>query len=246
MSLINDALKRAQEERLAAPGEMPGVPVYQKAPDRSLRREIGVIALLVILVVLLFGGLVGLLVYLRLRPSPAPPAATPLVAVTAPATTTTPAAAAGPESPAAAPRAPQSRYGKAMRQANVVAGQVASLEREGQEMATAPGTPPAPPVTPPAPAPVPAAPPALAAAGTPATPPAAPPAVPPPSPPAVPAYKLSGIIGRAPTFTALINGQMVKVRDHVGTAELITLETTRAVLREADGKTIELTISGNR
>lgn len=243
MSLINDALKRAQEERLAPPGEMPGVPVYQKAPDHGLRREIGVIALLVILVVLLFGGLVGLLVYLRLRPAPVPPPATPVVTTTDSTT----------------PRPPQSRYGKAMAKAKTVAGQVATIEQEGRETANdlgASATPsPAPVPVPPPTAPAPAAttasvpavgtapvlppsppPPATAAPVVPATPPAMPPA---------PAYKLSGIIGRAPTFTALINGQMVKLHDHVGTAEVITLETTRAVLRETDGKTVELTITGN-
>jgi uncharacterized membrane protein len=245
MSLINDALKRAQEERLAPPGGMPGVPVYQKAPESTLRREIGVIVLLVVLVVLLFGGLVGSLVYLRLRPAPTPAPATPPVAVTVPAAAATPAATE-PESPPL-PRTPQSRYGKAMNQAKTVAGQVAGLEREGQETANDLGAQQAPPLTPPAPIPVPAAPPAPAPSGPPTVtpPPASLPALP-PAAPAVPAYKLSGIIGRAPTFTALINGQMVKVHDHVGTAEVTILETTRAVLREADGKTVELTISGNR
>ena len=246
MSLINDALKRAQEERLAPSEGIPGVPVYQKAPDSTLRREIGVIVLLVILVVLLFGGLVGILVYLRLRPAPTPAPATPPVAVTVPAAATL--AATGPES-STTPRTPQSRYGKAMNRAKTVAGQVAGLEREGQETANDMGAQRAPSPTPPAPSPVPAAPPAPAPSGTPiiivTPPPASLPALP-PAAPAVPAYKLSGIIGHAPTFTALINGQMVKVHDHVGTAEVTILETTRAVLREADGKTVELTISGNR
>lgn len=243
MSLINDALKRAQEERLAPSEGMPGVPVYQKAPDGTLRREIGVIVLLVVLVVLLFGGLVGILVYLRLRPVPAPSPATPSVAVTVPAA----APMATEPEPPPAPRTPQSRYGKAMNRAKTVAGQVAGLEREGQETANDLGAQRALPFTPPAPAPVPAAPPAPAPSGPPiiTPPPASLPALP-PAAPAVPAYKLSGIIGHAPTFTALINGQMVKVKERVGTAELISLETTRAVLREADGRTIELTISGNR
>ncbi|MEI8079496.1 MAG: hypothetical protein WCH61_07715, partial [bacterium] len=127
MSLINDALKRAQDERLALPGETAGVPVYQKAPDSTLRREIGVIVLLVIIVVLLFGGLVGILVYLRLRPTSTPAPATATVAVTAVAPTATGSAST------VAPRTPQSRYGKVMNQANTVASQVADVDREGQE-----------------------------------------------------------------------------------------------------------------
>jgi len=220
---------------------MAGVPVYQKAPERGLRREVLLISLLVILVVLLFGGLVGTLVYLRTRPAGPATASLPVTAPAAPKPSL----------------APQSRYGKSMAKAKAVAGSVAALDQEGREAAAAMGggqpvpataVPVPPPAAPPAPVPpVAVVPPAPAPAAAPQTVPATAPAPrpPPPAPAVRTAYKLSGIIGRPPVFTALVNGRMLKAGDRLDGAVVVSVEVRRVVIQEADGKTVELIIQEN-
>jgi len=236
MSLINDALKRTQDDQTAGPGAMAGVPVYQKAPERGLRREVLLISLLVILVVLLFGGLVGTLVYLRTRPAGPATASPPVTAPAAPKPSL----------------APQSRYGKSMAKAKAVAGSVAALDQEGREAAAAIGggqpvpatTVPVPPPAAPVP-PVAVTPPVPAPAAAPQATPAPAPRPPPPAPAVRTAYKLSGIIGRPPVFTALVNGRMLKAGDRLDGAVVVSVEVRRVVIQEADGKTVELIIQEN-
>ncbi len=233
MSLINEALKqaRSQEPQQNQPHRLgtPMVPVYPQAapPPPAAPGGAGKLrGFLVVLLVVVAAATGGIIFWTSQSTAPAPAAGNRKVAATAPATPE-PAAQPAAAKPAPTPAAhPVTGYGKAMQTARETAAKASAAAKEAEQVTAVPTTPAPEPVKPAAPAPVVSVPPM-------------PPPVPAAAGPEANGYKLTGVIGSGTNHMALINDQIVRAGDKVGSATVLSVEATAVVLRLED-KVFEL------